>query len=166
MYRLIPDNNSDLVIEGFLKSNSKKKLIIVGDVPYNDNYAGKVKSKSSKKIIFTGYINSQKTLSFLYKNSYAYIHGHEFGGTNPTMINALDINCEILALDTPFNREMLQNKYSIFFKKNQGSVSKSINYFEKNLIDIIKKNRNYELPKKYNWDYITNQYIEVFKELI
>ena len=61
---------------------------------------------------------------------------------------------------------MLQNKYSIFFKKNQGSVSKSINYFEKNLIDIIKKNRNYELPKKYNWDYITNQYIEVFKELI
>ena len=113
--RLIPDNNSDLVIEGFLKSNSKKKLIIVGDVPYSDNYAGKVKSKSSKKIIFTGYINSQKTLSFLYKNSYAYIHGHEFGGTNPTMINALDINCEILALDTPFNREMLQNKYSIFF---------------------------------------------------
>ena len=30
--RLIPDNNADLIIKGFLKSNSKKKLVIVGDV--------------------------------------------------------------------------------------------------------------------------------------
>ena len=25
----------------------------------------------------------------LYTNCFGYIHGHEFGGTNPTMINAL-----------------------------------------------------------------------------
>ena len=31
--RLIPDNNSKLIIEGFLKSNSRKKIVIVGDVP-------------------------------------------------------------------------------------------------------------------------------------
>ena len=34
------------------------------------------------------------------------------------MINALDLNCQILALDTVFNREMLENKISVFFKKN------------------------------------------------
>ena len=44
-------------------------------------------------------------------------HGHEFGGSNPTMINALDINCNIIALDTTFNREMLLNKEAIFLKK-------------------------------------------------
>ena len=36
-------------------------------------------------------------LTQLYKNCFAYIHGHEFGGTNPTMINALYLNCEIIA---------------------------------------------------------------------
>ena len=30
--RLIPDNNADLIVNGFIKSNSKKKLVIVGDV--------------------------------------------------------------------------------------------------------------------------------------
>ena len=39
--RLIPDNNADLIIDGFLNSDSKKKLVIVGDVPYNDKYASK-----------------------------------------------------------------------------------------------------------------------------
>ena len=42
--RLIPDNNSKLIIEGFLKSNSNKSIVIVGDVPYFDNYANDIKS--------------------------------------------------------------------------------------------------------------------------
>ena len=40
-------------------------------------------------------------------------------GTNPTMINALDLNCQILALDTVFNKEMLENKKSVFLIKIQ-----------------------------------------------
>ena len=38
-------------------------------------------------------------LTTMYDNCFAYIHGHEFGQTNPTMINALDLNCQIFALE-------------------------------------------------------------------
>ena len=41
--RLIPDNNSKLILEGFLNSNSSKLMVIVGDVPYNDDYANNIK---------------------------------------------------------------------------------------------------------------------------
>ena len=112
--RLIPDNNSKFIVENFLKSNSNKILVVVGDVPYNDDYANEVKQICSKKVLFTGYIRNQAHLSSLYKNCFAYIHGHQFGGTNPTMINALQLNCEVLALDTVFNKEMLENKKSFF----------------------------------------------------
>ncbi len=163
--RLIPDNNSKLIIEGFLKSNSNKSIVIVGDVPYNDDYANNIKLLSSNKVIFTGYVNGKVDLTSLYKNCYGYIHGHEFGGTNPTMINALDLNCQILALDTIFNREMLHNKISILFNKNKNSISKKINGFENTYDEIIAKNINYKLPKKYDWDFISNQYLEVFYNL-
>ena len=163
--RLIPDNNSKLIIEGFLKSNSNKSIVIVGDVPYNDDYANNIKLLSSNKVIFTGYVNDKVDLTSLYKNCYGYIHGHEFGGTNPTMINALDLNCQILALDTIFNREMLHNKKSILFNKNKNSISKKINEFENTYDEIIAKNINYKLPKKYDWDFISNQYLEVFYNL-
>ena len=161
--RLIPDNNSKLIIEGFLKSNSNKSIVIVGDVPYNDDYANNIKLLSSEKVVFTGYINNQIDLTTLYNNCYGYIHGHEFGGTNPTMINALDLNCQILALDTVFNREMLVNKKSVFFNKN--SISKKIYEFEVIYEKLIKKNSNYKLPKKYDWDLIVKQYLKVFDGL-
>ena len=163
--RLIPDNNSKLIIEGFLKSNSKKSIVIVGDVPYNDHYANNIKLLSSNKVVFTGYVNAQADLTVLYQNCYGYIHGHEFGGTNPTMINALDLNSQILALDTVFNREMLYNKKSILFKKNENSISNKINEFENTHDELVQQNIKYKIQQKYDWDFISNQYLEVFQNL-
>tara|TARA_Y100000768_G_scaffold382455_1_gene362818 strand:+ start:1127 stop:2227 length:1101 start_codon:yes stop_codon:yes gene_type:complete len=164
--RLIPDNNSQLIIESFLKFNSNKKLVIVGDVPYNDLYANKVKKIRSNKLILTGYINCQNQLSELYKNCFGYIHGHEFGGTNPTMINALDLNCQILALNTRFNIEMLENKKVVFFEKNLKSLVDAFFDFETNIDKIISNNKNYKILNKYNWSYITEKYESTFLKLL
>ena len=162
--RLIPDNNSRLIINSFLKSISNKKLVVVGDVPYQDNYANYIKEIKSEKLILTGYINCQKQLSELYKNCFGYIHGHEFGGTNPTMINALDLNCNVLALKTRFNIEMLENKKAIFFYKDEESIKKAFEFFEKNYKKIGIENSSYTLPKKYSWENICNQYLSLFKK--
>ena len=167
--RLIPDNNADLIIKGFLKSNSKKKLVIVGDVPYKDSYASDLKNMVNKRLIFTGYVKDQNILAELYHNCYVYTHGHEFGGTNPTMIKAMAYGCAILALDTVFNQEMLQNgKFGIFFKKELLSIANMIDYCEKEklIIDKFRSESVNGITKKYNWDFVTSQYLEVFKTLV
>ena len=162
--RLIPDNNSKILIEGFLKSKSNKKLLIVGDVPYKDKYASEIKSNGSDNIIFSGYVNSQKILTQLYNNCYCYLHGHEFGGVNPTMINALDLNCQIIAIDTIFSREMLIGKKAIYFNKNIDSIVSCIKKIESNYNNYVVLNESYKLPQKYNWDFITNQYCDLFEK--
>jgi len=167
--RLIPDNNADLIIKGFLKCNSKRKLVIVGDVTYKDSYASELKSIVDKRLIFTGYVKDSNILAELYHNCYVYIHGHEFGGTNPTMIKAMAYGCAILALDTVFNKEMLQNgKFGIFFKKDLFSISNMIDYCEKEkfLIDKLRSKSVNGITKKYDWDFVASQYIEVFKYLV
>ena len=167
--RLIPDNNADLIINGFLSTNSLKKLVVVGDVTYESSYAERLKKINDKRIVFTGYVNNPNVLAELYHNCYAYLHGHEYGGTNPTMIKAMAYGCAILALDTVFNREMLQNgKFGIFFKKELLSITNMIEYCEKEniLIDDIRQKSVNGIIKKYNWDYISNQYIETFNDLL
>ena len=158
--RLIPDNNSKLIIDGFIKSKSNKKIVIVGDVPYSDYYSQLVKSLANDRIVFTGYINDNKTLSCLYKYCFGYIHGHEFGGTNPTMINALHFNCPIMALNTVFNKEMTLNKH-VVFNKNLKSIIKSFNFLKVITKDIIDINLNYD-SSKYNWDIIIKKYESSF----
>ncbi len=167
--RLIPDNNADLIIKGFLKSNSNKKLVIIGDVPYEDSYASNLKKIKDKRLILTGYVKDQNLLAELYLNCYVYVHGHEFGGTNPTMIKAMAYGSAILALDTVFNQEMLQKgKFGLFFKKELISVTNQIDYCEKekSLIDKLRQESVNGITNKYNWDFITSQYLEVFKSLI
>jgi glycosyltransferase involved in cell wall biosynthesis len=104
----------------------------------------------------------------LFKNSYAYLHGHEYGGTNPTLIEALSFGNAVLALNTVFNKEVLQcDRYGLYFEKNKESVSDLINFSDKNEDDILnfKKNSKKALRIKYDWDHITAQYISVFKSL-
>lgn len=166
--RLIPDNNSDLIVKGFLKSKSKRKLVVVGDVPYHDQFATKMKGIPDDRLVFTGYVKDAEALASLYHNCYAYFHGHEYGGTNPAMLKALGYGCAILALDTPFNQEMLQDgKYGWYFEKNVASVVKIVEAAEKvpAKMKLLREKSRDGLVQKYNWDFVTDQYESLFKRL-
>jgi glycosyltransferase involved in cell wall biosynthesis len=52
--RLVPDNNADLIIEGFLASKSKRKLVVVGDVPFQDAYASAAKKYEGRAATLYG----------------------------------------------------------------------------------------------------------------
>ena len=167
--RLIPDNNWDILVEGFKRSNTQKKLVIVGDNPFKNRFKESLKNNMSKNVIFTGLIKNQSELADLFKNAYVYLHGHEFGGTNPTLIEALSFGNAVIALDTPFNNEVLcEDLYGIYFSKNEDSVCKMINYADDNyrLIKKMKKNSIKAINKKFRWDHIVDEYEKVFRELI
>ena len=167
--RLIPDNNADIIIREFSNSKSNKKLVVVGDVPYQDEYAEKIKSVNDSRIIFTGYIIDQNELAELYHSCFAYFHGHEFGGTNPTMLKALAYGCAVIALDTPFTREMCNNdKHAIYFTKEMGYLKKIIEEVEKNdsIINSLKTISRNRIIENYTWEKIVNQYVNLFQKLI
>jgi glycosyltransferase involved in cell wall biosynthesis len=166
--RLVPDNNADLIIDGFLKSTSNRKLVIVGDQPFEDEWANQLKKIQDPRILFTGYVKDPDELASFYIHSYAYFHGHEYGGTNPAMLKAMGYGCAILALDTPFNQEMLQNgKHGWYFDKKVKAVAEIVGKAEKNPSEMneLRKEARSGLTQKYNWDYVTEQYLEVFQEL-
>ena len=166
--RLIPDNNADLLIEGFQKAGSSKKFVIVGDVPYKDKYAQNLKDKVDTNIIFLGYVTDPAILAALYHQCFAYLHGHEFGGTNPTMLKAMAYGCAILAIDTRFSREMLSNgQFGLFYAKNAGSVARLMQQVEQQegLLMNLRQNAREGLTFKYNWDHITDTYIALLNDL-
>ncbi|MEQ1585079.1 MAG: DUF1972 domain-containing protein [Cyclobacteriaceae bacterium] len=166
--RLIPDNNADLIVEEFIRSKSKRKLVIVGDVPYKDAYADRIKSVKDSRLVFTGYVTNQDQLAELYHNCYMYCHGHQYGGTNPTMLKALANGCAILALDTVFNKEMLDgDNYGIYFTKQPGNIGEVIERIEKNdfLLNEFRLKARDRIVNNYTWEKICSQYVNLFNEL-
>ena len=65
-----------------------------------------------ENIFYVGEIyDNKKLLSYLSFFDY-YIHGHKVGGTNPTLIEAINLK-KILAYDCSFNKEILGKKIFI-----------------------------------------------------
>jgi hypothetical protein len=64
---------------------------------------------------------------------------------------------------------MLQNgKFGMFFKKELLAVTNQIDYCEKENIIIANLRRESVngITKKYNWDFVTSEYFEVFNCLV
>ncbi|HEU4470465.1 MAG TPA: DUF1972 domain-containing protein [Flavisolibacter sp.] len=167
--RLIPDNNALLILQEFIKSDSKKKLVVVGDVPYKDEYATNIKQIKDERVLFTGYVKDPDELAELYHNCFAYFHGHEFGGTNPTLLKALAYGCAVLALDTTFSREVLAgDQYGLYFSKEQGSLRMLVRTVENEeaLIETLRHKSRQRIISEYTWEKITRQYLDLIDSMV
>ena len=98
------------------------------------------------------------------ENAYAYIHGHEVGGTNPSLLEGLSSTNLNLVYGVKFNKEVARDA-ALYWKKKEGNLELLINRVES--LDIIKKSELGNLAKEYiqknyNWDDVANNYIKTF----
>jgi rhamnosyltransferase len=131
--RLEPENNIEMIIKGYLKSQTVKPLIVVGDFAKPD-YEKLIKkiiegSSGDKKIVFTGGIYNPELLNMLRQNCYAYFHGHSVGGTNPSLLEGMISKNLIIAHDNVFNLEVCGDN-ALYFKDSD-ELSDKIELIEK-----------------------------------
>ncbi len=166
--RLVPDNNADLVIEAFSKVKTDKKLAVAGGVPYESAFVERVKQMADERVIFFGHINNSRHIKELHCNAYAYVHGHEFGGTNPALLKALGFGNCILALNTPFNREVLAGGYGILFDKNPDDLRHKMQAIvdEPERQAAMAQRASDRIHEAYTWEHITDQYEALFEQMV
>src|SRR5205823_2890441 len=84
--RLEPENNIQAIVEGFERSSTLRPLVIVGGVNYESPYIEHLRRIASDRVRFLGATYDREVVDALYHHSYAYLHGHEVGGTNPALL--------------------------------------------------------------------------------
>jgi glycosyltransferase involved in cell wall biosynthesis len=171
--RLIPDNNADLIVEAFSKSGSPKMLLIAGGADYKGNlieraFLDKLKSLANERVKFTGHISKPGHIKELHCNCFAYVHGHQFGGINPSILKALGFGNLVLALNTPFNAEVLDNgKYGLLYEKNVESLASKIHFAESHPEQVrqFRALAPERIRERFTWEQITDQYEELFGKI-
>lgn len=170
--RLIPENNADLIVEGFLKSGSRKKLVIAGGANYDSPFHRRLRELATDAVIFTGHVHDQAVIKELHCNCFAYIHGHSVGGTNPSLLKAMGYaNC-ILAFDTVFNREVLgvdgqDSGAGWLFPKSSEVLSALIRELEASPGKVAELRRRgpERIRAQYTWEKVSAQYADLFREV-
>lgn len=163
--RLEPENNIDMILEGYVDSKSEIPFLVVGN--YMTNYGEILKKKYNLPgIFFLGGIYDDNKINNLRYYAKAYFHGHSVGGTNPSLLEAMACECFIIAHDNEFNKSVLKDN-GLFF----GSPDKVSQYIvEIENYDVIrevfKKNNLEQVKTVYSWEAIVNQYESLFKKLL
>ena len=126
--RFVPENNYETMIKEFMKSNSKKDFAIITNV--NDKFLNeleeKIHYKNDSRIKFVGTVYDKELLMKIRENAYGYFHGHEVGGTNPSLLEALSSTDLNLLLDVGFNREVAEDA-ALYWRGTDWDLAKLIN---------------------------------------
>jgi len=156
--RIEPENNLDMILEAFAQLDYP--LVIVGN--WNNSIYGVELRKR-----YVGYshlhlldpIYEQELIDELRGNCGLYIHGHSVGGTNPSLVEAMNLCLCCLVYDVSYNRETTENKAHYFqdaeslralvCEVSEGAESDVISYGNQ-MLEIAQR--------RYRWCVITESY--------
>jgi glycosyltransferase involved in cell wall biosynthesis len=102
--RAVPENMILEIVRAFSSKSRGVKLALLGRYDMSDPYEAAVLLAASPEVVFTGGIYDRSTLAALRYHSIAYLHGHQVGGTNPSLVEALGAGNAVIAHDNIFNR--------------------------------------------------------------
>ena len=164
--RFVPENNYETMIREFMKSDSKKDFAIITNA--NDRFLADLEQRlhfsSDRRIKFVGTVYDQELLMKIRENAYGYFHGHEVGGTNPSLLEALGCTKLNLLLDVGFNREVAEDN-ALYWTKEDGSLANLIHEADRLSPDVIEENgrkAKERIRSAYSWEYISDRYAQVF----
>jgi len=164
--RLVRHKGLHYLIAAYQKLNTDKKLVIVGDGAFTDDYVRELKdlARNNKNIIFTGNQHG-KILQKLYSHAYAFVQPSESEGLSIALLEAMSYGLPVLASDIEENVEAIDNNGIFFSSGDVRELENKLNYMlnNKEAIKKIGKQAKIEINEKYNWDKLFKEVLEVYQ---
>lgn len=166
--RFVPENNYETMIREFMRSSSDKVFALIANV--NDKFLSELEEKlqfrKDPRIRFVGTVYDGELLKKIRENAYGYFHGHEVGGTNPSLLEALGSTKLNLLLDVGFNREVAEDS-ALYWTKEEGSLSALIERADRmsgEEREALSKKAKERIRTAYSLELIADRYKQVFTQ--
>ncbi|MBB1372610.1 DUF1972 domain-containing protein [Pseudoalteromonas sp. SR45-4] len=154
--RIEPENNVELILESFSKTN--KSLKFIGN--WNNSEFGclmKSKYQQYSNIEIIDPIYEIETLFDIRQKCSFYVHGHSAGGTNPSLVEMMHFGKPIFAYDCNYNRASTEDRAQFF--ESTDALVKLIN----SPVSVENASNMKEIAKRrYTWQIVKQQYFNLF----
>jgi len=162
--RIEPENNVHLVLQAYEGLNNKF-LVIIGNWQNSDyGNALKEKYKNSKNIFLLDPIYTQHTLDLIRGNATLYIHGHSAGGTNPSLVEAMNLQLPVLAYNVSYNKTTTEHQANYFSTVEDLKNFITSLSMEKLRINAVSMKKIAD--RRYKWSLIAQKYEELIIEAL
>jgi glycosyltransferase involved in cell wall biosynthesis len=157
-----PENSILEVVRVWSRKKRGVHLLILGSYNEDHAYHRMVTEASSKEVIFAGAIYDAETVAALRFFARFYIHGHQVGGTNPSLVEALGAGNSVFAHDNPFNRWVAGDGACYFsdeesFEKLLDQVLHDEKHFIRTRLSSLKRH-----AEAFSWKQVLSEYENLF----
>lgn len=157
--RAEPENSILEMVRAFSSKPRKVKLVILGRyTPDSNAYHKAVLAAASPDVIFTGAIYDSVKVAALRFYARFYVHGHQVGGTNPSLVEAMGAGSAILAHDNHFNRWVAGEGARYFSDTESCGQQMDVMFANDELIAQMSAFSRDRHRQAYTWPQILNQY--------
>lgn len=166
--RLVPENNVHHLIRAFEQTTTTKKLVIVGDDPWEKGYVRALKSTRDPRVIFTGGVYGDGYAQ-LQQNAYLFVLPDEVGGTHPALVEAMGYGNCVLVNDTPSNLEVIADA-GFSYRGNQGRDDLKAQL--QHLLDRPEQVQQYReraqrrAREHYRWEDVVEQHVHAYERTL
>jgi len=163
--RLVGHKGVQYLIGAYKNLKTNKKLVIVGDGAYTDNYVNELKAMAAdnKKIIFTGNQTDQ-ALAELYSNAYLFVQPSESEGLSIALLEAMSYKRCVLVSDIRENTDVTINCGFSFKNKSIKSLQAKLNYLleQPQLVKKLGQSVRARVSQNYNWSKIISSTLKLY----
>ena len=162
--RFVPENNYETMIKEYMKSKTKKDFAIItnSNGGLMEELEKKLGFSKDPRIMFVGTVYDQELLKKIREEAYGYFHGHEVGGTNPSLLEALGSTKLNLLLKVGFNEEVAEDS-ALYWTKEPGNLAALIDKCEGMDREELGKKAKDRIRTAYSWEFISGRYAEIWK---
>lgn len=162
--RFVPENNYETMLREFMASSSTKDFVLITNVEKNKFYEElrqKTHFDEDKRIKFVGTVYDKELIKKIRENAFAYLHGHEVGGTNPSLVEALGSSKLNLLLDVGFNHEVGEDG-ALYWSKKAENLAGLIQKVEHGDFTDLGNKAKERVKRYFSWEYIVHEYEDNF----
>lgn len=161
--RFVPENSVGVFLDSARRIVDELDLdvVLVGSAPPGDplHERAQALAADNARIHHLGHVSEDRRLFGLWKDAAVYFHGHQVGGTNPALVQAMALGTRIVARDTVYNREVLAD-VAHFCGGTPDSViaALSVSLADPRPLEQMARDRAARL---YSWDRVCSDYADL-----
>lgn len=163
--RAEPENSLLEIVTGFSSKARGLKLAVLGKYePEKNAYHRAVLAAAGPEVVFVGAIYDKAVVRALRFHSVAYIHGHQVGGTNPSLIEAMGAGNPVIAHDNQFNRWVAGESARFFNGADECSQRLDETLSHPDVLDAMKKGILQRHQSAFTWEQVLADYENLLQD--
>ncbi len=163
--RLVRHKGLHYLIKAFRNVATDKKLVIVGEGAFTDDYVKELKTlaKDDERIIFTGAQHGD-VLKELLSNAYLFVQPSESEGLSIALLEAMSYGKACLVSDIRENKEAINNTGITFRSKDVVDLAVKLNelLLDQVKVKVLGNLAQQRAHSEYNWENIVSATEEVY----